>query len=159
MLMKRKEEKVGLPRVRVTRSGCFEAISRRPNAHGYLQISVGGQTLLAHRYVWEKHFGSIPNDMGVLHRCDNRFCINPEHLFLGMPLDNSRDMTSKNRQSQGEQRPQAKLSIETVREMRRRYIPRDKKNSTYSLAREFGVSQPVAWYAIKSKTWNGLLVS
>jgi hypothetical protein len=51
----------------------------------------------AHRVAWEIVNGPIPNGLLVLHHCDVRACVNPEHLFIGTQLDNMRDMISKGR--------------------------------------------------------------
>jgi hypothetical protein len=51
----------------------------------------------AHRVAWELTNGKIADTLLVLHKCDVRKCINPEHLFLGTQLDNMRDMISKGR--------------------------------------------------------------
>jgi len=48
-------------------------------------------------YIYKKYFGSIPKGMCVLHKCDNKKCINPEHLFLGTQKDNMMDMIQKGR--------------------------------------------------------------
>ena len=51
----------------------------------------------AHQAAWVLVNGPIPHGLWVLHRCDNRACCNPAHLFLGTRLDNARDMVSKGR--------------------------------------------------------------
>ena len=51
----------------------------------------------AHRVAWEVAHGAIPPGMNVLHRCDERRCVNPAHLFLGTLADNNRDTWEKGR--------------------------------------------------------------
>lgn len=78
-------------------SGCWEWAGARSN-EGYGQLRNGQRgSLQAHRVSWTIHFGEIPDGMFVLHHCDNRPCVRPDHLFLGTQADNLHDMYSKGR--------------------------------------------------------------
>lgn len=64
---------------------------------GYGACWVDPRTIGAHRASWIAHFGEIPEGMFVCHRCDVPLCVRPDHLFLGTPADNTRDMQQKGR--------------------------------------------------------------
>lgn len=67
---------------------------------GYGLFSIGRLKegrVLAHRFSYELAFGKIPSNKLLCHTCDNRWCVNPEHLFVGTHRDNTLDMVSKNR--------------------------------------------------------------
>lgn len=82
---------------KVTRSDrCWEW--QGPRDHdGYGFIKVMRCSRRAHRCSWELCVGPIPNNLFVLHRCDNPPCVNPAHLFLGTARDNALDMVGKGR--------------------------------------------------------------
>lgn len=84
--------------------------------YGVLSQSAIPRKALAHRAAYEAMHGPIPDGLCVLHRCDVPLCL--RHLFLGTQADNMRDMTSKGRGRRGEQRWNAKLTEQQVREIR-----------------------------------------
>jgi len=140
----------------ISETGCLLVISHRPNRGGYPRVHSDGSVIFAHRQIWEECYGLIPPGLSVLHRCDNPACINPEHLFLGTHTENMRDRDSKNRQPRGERQGHAILKENTVREIRKRCIFRDKENSCCALARQFGVSEATIRDAIHGRTWAWL---
>lgn len=67
------------------------------NNKGYGRINIDGKSQLAHRVSFEIANGKIDDKMKVLHSCDNSFCVNPKHLWLGTQKDNLIDMAKKGR--------------------------------------------------------------
>jgi hypothetical protein len=68
---------------------------------GYGSYRVNGKSFLAHRVSWMIFNGEMPEGLCVCHKCDNRKCINPNHLFVGTQGDNVRDMILKGRFNPG----------------------------------------------------------
>lgn len=66
-------------------------------SNGYGNLRRNKKWLLAHRYSFSLKHGEINNRLMVLHKCDNRLCVNPNHLFLGTAKDNTVDMMNKGR--------------------------------------------------------------
>ena len=82
---------------RITESGCWIWMGAL-QTKGYGDIR-DGKPRLAHRAVYEKYKGKIDDSKMILHICDNRSCVNPEHLFLGDAKENFYDSLKKGRAS------------------------------------------------------------
>lgn len=80
-------------------TGCLNWTGSLFKGSGYGKITVDGKTRLAHRTAYEESNGPIPDALDVLHRCDNRRCIETDHHFLGTHQDNMRDRDLKERQA------------------------------------------------------------
>jgi len=108
------------------------------------------RSLKAHRVAWTTEYGSIPDGLWVLHKCDNPPCVNLEHLFLGTRADNSHDMAAKNRSTFGELNWGAKLTATQVAEIRRLH---DGGIRTGILVAQFGVGQTQISKIVRRKSW------
>src|ERR1044071_62528 len=124
--------------------------------NGYGKLGIKGRQYKAHRVSYFIEHGRIENDRFVLHRCDVRACVNPAHLFLGTPKDNSQDAVKKGRNTKlyGEQNGKAKLTRAAVLAIRRLC----KKGGVYqkTVAKHFGVSEATVSYVVNGGRWRKL---
>jgi hypothetical protein len=90
----------------------------------------------------------------VLHRCDNRVCVRPDHLFLGTNGENNRDAVKKGRSARGERAWTAKLTAEIVLELRGLY-DRGMLNQS-GAARQYGMSVSTINQIVRRKAWTHL---
>lgn len=137
-------------KVRRHEGGCWEWEGCRSDT-GYGTF-YAGRVYSSHRYSWELHNGPIPKGMCVLHRCDNRACVRPDHLWLGTKADNSRDMAAKGRErapsKPGSQHHGAKLTEAAVLEIRA------SADSGRVLAERYGVSPSLISLVRKRRAWQ-----
>lgn len=123
--------------------------------NGYGGFSIKGRAVLAHRASCIIFKKDLDSSLLVLHKCDNRSCVNPEHLFYGTNKDNTQDMIKKGRRAstRGEKSGRAILSIEAVKEIRSA-----KKEHGYinKLAQKFSVSRPTIESVLYGHNWREL---
>jgi hypothetical protein len=147
---------------------------------GYGQFWYKGLSRKASRVSYEIFVGEIPIGRMVLHRCDNRMCVNPDHLYLGDHADNMRDRNSRGRQAsgirngaytkpervprgarngavlhpgihRGERNGRSVLTEDAVREIRFRY---EKGESKVDLARCYAVTRHAIHLIVIRQNWG-----
>jgi hypothetical protein len=137
------------------------------NAAGYGQLRYEGAAQCAHRVSWQVRRGTIPGKLSVLHKCDERACVRPGHLFLGTQTDNMQDAKRKGRlltprgdrngsslhpesRAYGERNGQAVLTDAAVREIRRKHVS---GGFTYAaLGKYYGCTQSNIGCIIRGKS-------
>lgn len=137
---------------------CWEWQGHKNSISGYglFEITVDGQrhAIAAHRASYELFNGPITEGLFVLHKCDNRPCINPDHLFVGTQTENMIDCVNKKRHSFGERNGLTKLSDKKV--MHIKILLKDKKLTFKEIAAKFGVDATTVFKIKKGKTWKHL---
>jgi len=123
---------------------------------GYAQIVAYGKGGHGHRVSYKVFRGDFDETLFVCHKCDNRRCMNPDHLFLGTAKDNHLDMMTKgrNRPVTHEKHHRAKLTKDDVMEARKIYFSGEHGCSV--LAKRYGVTSRTIWCAINGITWKNI---
>lgn len=147
-------------KVAITANGdlCWEwKGAKSPLGYGHLKFL--GHYENAYRIAWILPDYKIPNDMSVLHSCDNPTCVNPKHLFIGTQLDNMQDMTRKGRRAYGEKvsnanekNPNSKLTENQINKMRKRF--RAGGITKAELGRQYGITRGHVCKIISGRNWK-----
>ncbi len=121
---------------------------------GYGRLTNRRKTQYAHRFMWESFYGEIPKGLDVCHKCDNKKCVNPHHLFLGTRKDNMIDAKVKNRLQRGADRYNSVLNEDIVRQAR---IRKEAGEKIVDIAKHFGVGKTTLGKAIRAQTWSHIV--
>lgn len=119
---------------------------KKSGGYGFIRDNYTRKT--AHRVSWTIFCGEIPEGMSVLHKCDVRCCVNPEHLYLGTHEDNMRDMSARNRAPMH----RAKVSKEDVLNIRREYSAGGLTQR--QIAEKYGLGQSHVSAILREKYWR-----
>lgn len=132
-------------RMSVSQSGCWE-VSGSLDKDGYAKV---GSKKRAHRVSYE-HFNGTANGSLVCHSCDNRRCVNPEHLWLGTNAQNTADRNAKGRQA-NRSRIRPTISVEVAHEIRNALAL---GATGRDMARSYGLSEGMISNIKFGRTWH-----
>jgi hypothetical protein len=131
----------------ITESGCWIWIGGlRENGYGYHAFN--GKKEQAHRISWEIYKGPIPQGKFVLHKCDVRPCVNPDHLFIGTQKDNIQDCIQKGRIANGERIGNSLLTEDQVSKIKNDH------RSYRVIAKDFHVEATAIFRIKHGITWK-----
>lgn len=131
-------------------NGCWVWTASRKE-RGYGQFYWRGKMHRAHRLAWVLIKGD-PGKLEVAHTCDNRVCVNLDHLFLATHQENMADQVAKDRHTRGERNFWAKLTDAQVLEIRSLYT--GKRGEQAALARQYGISFGMVTSIVNRRTWR-----
>ena len=134
------------------RKGCHICTSHKPGSSGYPRIRRNKELFNLHRYIWTKYNGPIPEGLCIRHSCDNKMCINPDHLILGTLADNNKDARERGQHKHGEESVKSRLKEKDIY-----YIRENLHLEDWILAAKFGVSKRYISKIKRGGTWKHLL--
>lgn len=133
-------------------NGCIRSTSHKPSSRGYVPIRLNGKRIDSiPREIIRRRHGNI-DGLVSRHTCDNKWCINPSHLLIGTPADNThdRDIRGRNNSCKGTQHGMCKLTEDEIREIR------SSSEVQWKVGKRFGISQPNVSMIKTGRNWKHL---
>lgn len=136
-------------------SGCWEWLGKKRG--GYGMFSADHKNHLAHRLMYVKYNGNIPENKNVCHKCDNPSCVNPQHLWLGTHQENMTDMITKKRdkKSYGSANHLATITEKEAREIK---IKHKEGMNMREIHRALNISYRVIQHICAGESWKHIVI-
>lgn len=139
------------------------------DGYGKLSVVCGDgvrRNVGAHRLMWQETHGCVDGKLCVCHKCDQPYCCNPSHLFLGTNADNTKDSARKGRRNgwkisasrkaagmaRGERNPKAKLSLLNAHRVRMLYVNGGVPSK--KIGEWYGVHPATVMSIVRGRTWR-----
>jgi hypothetical protein len=126
------------------------------NSYGYGVFGFERKSIQCPRIAYYLAFGEFDSNLCVCHKCDNRLCLNPDHLFLGTKAENNADraLKKRNRDQRGTKNEVVKLTEEEVIKIRKLY---ETGLSQSKIGEMFGVSQTNVGFIVRRERWSHII--
>jgi len=141
--------------IKKNENGCWEWTGGL-SARGYASMHYEGKRTPLHRLSYILFRGPIPNDKLACHTCDNKKCINPDHIYIGTHKTNFRDAKERNRlrTRRGSAHPSSKLNEDKVRFIRFHY---QNGFDIREMSSFFGVTKSILYQTAKGQRWKHVI--
>jgi hypothetical protein len=142
------------PEYFINENGCWVCTNKTVNhKYGYPSIYINGtgKNIMLSKYNYIKKYGDLPDGMEMRHKCDNKMCINPDHMEPGTHKQNMEDMGVRNKTNKGTKNPFSKLTIEQAKMAKFNKAVNAKK-----MAIDFNVSHSTILAIRNGKKWKWL---
>lgn len=136
---------------KINKNDCYVCTSHSLDSEGYVSCKRNGKKMPIYRHIYRFFKGAPKKGMVIRHTCDNRRCINPNHLVLGSHQDNVKDRVLRGRSAKGEANGRSKLTERQVLA-----IYKDKKNTRVELGIKYNVHRQAIRKIQLGETWKYL---
>ncbi len=135
-------------KVMLEESGCWMWIGARFSGLGYGAFFMLGKTEYAHRASFRIFKGPIPTGLEILHSCDNRWCVKPDHLSADTHQQNMQDISDRGRRVRGS----AKITEMQAAALKAEYVKRD--GELVRLSEKYGIKVSAVQAIVSGRTWS-----
>lgn len=139
----------------VSESGCWEWQGNVFTETGYGSITIDGKSQATHRVSYQLHIGEIPRGLMVLHKCNNRICVNPDHLYVGTHNNNMKDMANAN-SVKGEKNGNSVLTKNDVIEIKK--LIKSRMITYQQIADKFEIGRQTVKDIASGRTWAWVII-